>query len=147
MNEVWIFREAVVTPEGHLTASIDFITFVCDYFATNYLTPTWRSVPMFGWKPMHRSVEWIGVPSFLRNDRPPWTLNLMDTYADLGGIGSSTSHYLSSGSGGYSGSVSINWNRPACVLPIYHQRIFENTCSAARCAFDDLLMENRMYRM
>ena len=47
-----------------------------------------------------------------------------------GGIRSSTSQNLSSVSGGYSDSISINWNRPARFLPIYHRRIFDNTRSA-----------------
>ena len=30
---------------------------------------------MFGWKSINGSVEWLGNPSNLRNDGPPWTLN------------------------------------------------------------------------
>ena len=102
---------------------------------------------MFVRKSINGSVEWLGVSRFLRNDGTPWTLNILSPYDDWGGRGYSTRKKLSSGSGGYSGSVFINWNWPASVLPIYHWRICENTCSAARRARDDLLMENRMYRM
>ena len=104
-------------------------------------------IPMLVRKSSNVIVEWIGVPNFPRNDGTPWTPNLLDPYANRGDRGSSTSTNLVSGSGGYSDSVYINWNRPNRVLPIYHQMIFENTPSAARRARDDLLMENRMYRM
>ena len=146
IHGVWIFGEVGVTPEVYLTERVDVSDFVGDYFATNYLTPIWRRVLMFVQKSINWSVEWLGVPSFLRNDGPPWTLNLLAPYADWGGRGSITSQNLSSGSRGYSGSVFINWNRPARVLPIYYRRIFEKTHSAARCACEDPLMENRKYR-
>ena len=48
VHEVWIFGEDGVTPEVHLTARVDVKTFVGNYFATYYITPTWRRVPMFG---------------------------------------------------------------------------------------------------
>ena len=86
-------------------------------------------------------VKWFVVPNFLRNDRPPWTLNILDPYADCGYRGSITSPDLGSGSGRHSDGVSINWNLPARVLPVYHQRIFENNHSAACHACDDILME------
>ena len=34
---------------------------------------------------MNGSVEWLGVPNFLRNDGPPWTLNLLAYYDNWGG--------------------------------------------------------------
>ena len=96
---------------------------------------------MFGRKSINGSVEWIGVTNFLRNGGMLWTLNLMSSYANLGDRGSSTGPNLGSGSEGYSKSVYINWNCPVRVLPIYHRRIFENTCSAARRTCDDILIE------
>ena len=58
------------------------------------------------------------------------------------------SGYLTgSGSGVNSDGVSIPWNHPDRVLPVYHQMIFDNTRSAACRACDDLLKENRTYRM
>ena len=140
-HEGCISREDSVTPEAHPTARVG------DYFANNYLTPTWCRIPMFGRKSINGSIEWLGVPSFLWNDGPHWTLNTLATYADWVGIVFSTSQNLSSGSGEYSDSVSVNWNRPVCVPPIYHRRIFENTRSYARRAHENLLMENRTYRM
>ena len=124
IQKVCIFREDGVTPKVRPTAK-NVGTFVHDYFST----------------------MWLGVPSFLRNDGTPWNLNLMDTYYDWGGRGSSTSQNLSSGSGGYSDSVFINWNRPARVLPIYHLRIFENTHSAVWRAHGNIVMENLTYSM
>ena len=90
IHEVCIFGEDGVTPKVHPYAHIDVGAFVGDYFATNYLTPTWRRVPMFFRKLNNGSVKWIDVPIFLRNSWPPWTLNLLYPYADGGGRGSST---------------------------------------------------------
>ena len=98
---------------------------------------------MFGRKLINGSFERMGVPDFLRADGPPWTVNLLLPYADWGRRGPSTNQKFSSGSGGFSDSVHINWNRPDCDLPIYHQRVFENMCSYGRCAHDNLLRENR----
>ena len=86
----------------------------------------------------------MGVPEFLRIDGTPWTYNILDPYADWGRGGPSTIQNLCSGSGGYSDSVHINWNRPACYLPIYHQRVFEKMRSAGRRTRDYLLRENCM---
>ena len=147
IHEVWIFREDGGTPKVHPTVCVDVGAFFGDYFATTYLTPTWRRVPVFERKSINKSVEWIGVTSFVRNDGPPWILNLLAPYADWGYRGFITSQNLSIGSVGYFETVFINWNRPARVLPIYHRRIFENTRSAACCARDDLLMDNRMNRI
>ena len=138
IHEVWTFGEDGVTLEVHPPACVDVGAFVSDYFATDYLNPTWRRVPMFDRESVNGSVEWLDVPSFLRNDGPPLTLNLLSPYADWGCREFSTSHNLSSGSGGYSEIVSINCNHPARVSPIYHWRIFENTCIAARRARDYL---------
>ena len=131
-----------MSPKVHPAACIYVSNSVGDYSATNCLTPTWRRVPMSGRKLINESIEWLGIPSFPLNDGPPWTLNILAPYADWGGRGSSISQNFSSGSGGYSDSVFINWNRLDSVLPIYYQRIFENTRSDARRARDDLLMDN-----
>ena len=147
IHEFWNYREDGVTHKVHPTACIDVGTFVGECFATDHLNPTWRRIPIFGRNYINGSVEWIGVPDLPRNDGPPWTLNILATYDNLGDRGSSTSPNWGSGSGGNSDSVYILQNWPARVLPVYHQRIFENTRSAARCACDDLLMENRTYRM
>ena len=68
IHEVWIFGEDCVTPEVHPSARVYVGNFVGDYFATNYLTPTWSKVPMFDRKSTNGSDEWLGVPRFLRND-------------------------------------------------------------------------------
>ena len=114
---------------------------------TDYLTPIWRRVPMFGRNFINGNVKWLGVPDLLMNDVPPWTLNLLDPYANWGDRGSSTNPNWGVQYGGGSDSVSIPWNSPICVLPVYHQRIFENTRAAAHRFHDDLLRENRTYRM
>ena len=63
---------------------------------------------MFGWNLISGSVDWLGIPSFLRDYGPTWTLNLLAAYADWGDRGSSTSQNFSSGYGGYSDSVFMN---------------------------------------
>ena len=72
---------------------------------------------------------------------------LLSSCANWGYRGSSTSPNWGSGSGGHPNGVSILWNFPARVLPIYNQRIFQNTRSTARRACDNLLMEKRTYRI
>ena len=147
INEVCTFGENGVTLKVHPTSRVDVSAGFVGNFATNFLTPTWRRIPMFGRSYIDGSVKWLRVPNFLRNDITPWNLNLLAPYACWGYIGSSTSPNLGSGSGGYFDSISINWNFTARVLPVYHRRIFESTHSAACCARDDILMENHMYRM
>ena len=90
IHEVWTFREDSVTCDGHLTARVDVGTGFVGKFVTNYLTPTWRRVPMFGSNYFNGSVEWLGVPDFLRNYGPPWDLNLLYLYATWGDRGNST---------------------------------------------------------
>ena len=96
-----------------------------------------------GKKSINESFEWMGVPNFLRDDGPLWTANILAPYVNCGRGGTSTSHNLISGSGGYSSSVHINCNRPTRDLPIYHRRVFEKTCSAGRRARDNLPREHR----
>ena len=90
IHEGCTFGEDGVTPEVHLTVHIDVSAFVGKSFATNYLTLTWRRMPMFGRNYINGSVEWLGVPNFLRNYGPPWTLNLLAPYANWWDRGSST---------------------------------------------------------
>ena len=147
IHEVWTFGEDGVTREVHTTARVDAGAVFVGGFATDYLTPNWRRFPMFGINSINRSLEWIGVPDFLRNDGPPCNLNLLAPYANWRYIGSSTNPNWGSVSGGDYYGVSFPWNRPACVLPLYHRRIFEITCSSAHCARNNLLMENPTYLM
>ena len=53
---------------------------------------------MFGRNYINGSTEWLVVPKFPRNDGPPWTLNILDPYANWRYRGSSTSPKLGSGS-------------------------------------------------
>ena len=113
IHEVWNFGEDCVTREVHLNARVDVGAFVGESFAINYLNPTWRTIPMFGRNYINGSVEWLGIPNFLRNDGPPWTLNLLAPYTNWGDREDSTSTNWGSGSEEHSNSVSILWNRPA----------------------------------
>ena len=102
---------------------------------------------MFRRKLINGSFEWMGITYFMRADGPPWTVNILDLMWIGGGGVPSNSQNLRSESGGYPDSVHINRNQPACELPIYHRRVFENMCSAGHRACDNLLLENRTYRM
>ena len=44
--------------------------------------------------------------------------------------------------GGHYNTIFVPLSRPARVIPIEHRRVFENTCSAAGRAREDILMEN-----
>ena len=102
---------------------------------------------MFGKNSINGSVEWLGVPDFLRTDGPAWTANILAPHPSWLGVGSRTNPNLGSKSKGSSGGVSVPWNFPVRVLPVYHRRILENTRAAARCVFDDLLKANCLTRM
>ena len=60
---------------------------------------------MFGRNSINGSVEWIGVPVFLSNYGPTWTLNILDTFANWGDRGYSTNPNWVIGSGGHYGGV------------------------------------------
>ena len=79
-HTVWIFGEDGVTREVHPTARVDVGAGFVGEFSINYLTPNWRRVPIFGRNSNNGSVKWLGVTDFLRNDGPPWTLNLLAPY-------------------------------------------------------------------
>ena len=95
-------------PYVYLTATVYFVAFAADCFATDCLTENGRRVKMFGRKLNNGSFEWMVVPDFLSTDGPPWTANLLAPYSDWGRGGTTTSQNLISGSGGYSDSVHIN---------------------------------------
>ena len=69
--EAWNFIEDGVTLEVHLTARVDVRAFFGELFATNYFTPTWRRIPLFGRNYINGSVKWLVVPNFLSNYGPP----------------------------------------------------------------------------
>ena len=94
---------------------------------------------MFGRNYINGSVEWLGVPELLRNDGLPWTANILAPYASWGDRGSRTNTNWGSQYGGGSDSVSVPWNCPLCIHPVYQRRIFENKRSAARRVHGDIL--------
>ena len=54
----------------HPTARVDVGAGFIRYFVTDYFTPSWRRVPMFGRNSNNGSVEWLGVPDFMRTNAP-----------------------------------------------------------------------------
>ena len=99
IHEAWTFAEDGFTREVHPTARIDVSAGFIVNFSTNYLTPCWRRIPIFGRDFINGRFKWLGVPDFLRKYGPPWTLNLLAPYANWGDRGSSNSPNLGSGSG------------------------------------------------
>ena len=87
---------------------------------------------MFGINSINGSFKWLGVPDFLRNDGPPWTVNILAPYPSWGEQESITNPNWVSFSGGHSKSVSFTFNRPVRVFPIYHRGVFENMISDTR---------------
>ena len=147
IHEVWDFGEDGVTHEVHLTEQVDVGTGVVGEFATNYLNESWRRVPIFGRIPINVSVEWLDVTDFHRSYGTAWTSNLLDPCSiwEVGGI--STKQKWGIQSGGYYRNVSIPWNFPIRVLPVYHRRILENMRGAARHICDNQLQINHLTRM
>ena len=86
---------------------------------------------MFGRISINGSVELLGVPDFHRIDGPALTANILDPCPSWGDGGSDTNLKWWSQSGGAYGIVSVPWNRPFCVLPVYHCSILENTRAAS----------------
>ena len=131
IHEVWTFGEESVTHKVHLTARVDVGTGFTGEFATDSLTPIWHRVPMFGRNYINEISKWLGVPDFLINDGPPWTLNLLDSYSNWGDRGSITNPNWGSG---YGGITEVFLSR-GIVLPISFQFItrgYLKTCAVMR---------------
>ena len=77
IHEVWDFGEDGVMCVVHPTAWIDVGAVLVDVFVTDYLTPSWRRVYMFGENSINGSVQSLGVPHFLRTYGPPWTDSIL----------------------------------------------------------------------
>ena len=77
IHEVWTFGDDKISPEYHPFARVDIGAFVGNCFGTNYLAVNGHRVPMYGRKSINGSVDWLGVPTFLRNDGPPWDDNIL----------------------------------------------------------------------
>ena len=71
---------------------------------------------MFGINPINGSVQWLGVPDFLRTDGPAWNDNLLDPHTSWGDRGFSTNPKCINQSGGHFDSG----NHPIRKLPVYH---------------------------
>ena len=92
-------------------------------------------------------MEWLGVPDFHRTDETAWTANILDNCSSWWGGGTTTNQNWVSQYGGASGSVSVLWNCPICVLPVYCRRVLENTRAATRRVPNNHLGINCLARM
>ena len=77
IHKVWTFGEDGVTREVYPTVQVDVGTGCVVEFATNYLTQSWRRVPMFSVNSINGSVQWLDVLDLLRTDGPLWTGNVL----------------------------------------------------------------------
>ena len=137
--EVWTFGEDGVTREVHPTSRIDVGAGFVGEFATDYLTPSWRRVPIFGVNSINGSVQWLGVPHFVRTDGTAWTDNILDPSTSWGNCGTNTNPNLGSQSGVTYGSVSVPCSGHICAMPAFVRRSPENTRSAVRRVRDNIL--------
>ena len=126
IHEVWTFSEDSVTREVHLATQEDVRSGFVREFATNYLTPSWHRVPVFGRNPINGRVKWLGVPDFLMTNGPPWTTYILAHCPSWGDQGSITNPNWDSqsGGGGLKQCFRFFCNRPVYFLPVYHWRIF-----------------------
>ena len=147
IHEVWTFGEEGVTREVHPTAQVDVGAGFVGELATNYLTPSWPRIPMFGLNSIYGNVQWLGVPDPLRTNGPPWNDNILAPIPDWGTGGTTTNPNWGSQPGGTYGSVAGPWSGPVCAIPDYFRRSPENTRIAAHRVRDNLLRENYMVRM
>ena len=147
IHEVWIFGEDGVTREVHPIAQVDVGAGFVIEFATDYLTPSWRRIPMFGVNSINGSFQWLGIPDFLSNYGPPWADNLLASGPTWGYSGITTNPNWVRKPGGRYVSVAVPWNRPVRVIPDYVCRIPENMRSAARRVCDDFLRDICTARM
>ena len=74
---------------------------------------------MFGRNSINGSEDWLGVPDFHRIDGPAWTDNILALRPSWGDGGHITNPNWVSQYGGGSGNVSVPWNPPVRVLPVY----------------------------
>ena len=56
-REAWTFGEDGVMREVHLTVQVDVGAGLVGEFATNYFTPSWRRIPMFGLNTINGSFQ------------------------------------------------------------------------------------------
>ena len=87
---------------------------------------------MFGQRSNNRGVEWLGVPTFLRNDRSPWDDNILCPSPRWGVRGTCVIWSLYSQHVGHYGSLDVPWRGalPSCVAYLTHSP--ENLCTTAR---------------
>ena len=77
IDEVWNFGDHRITPKVHPFTHVYVGNFIRECFGTDYLAGNGHRVSMFVQKLINVRVEWIGVPSFLWNDEPPWDNNML----------------------------------------------------------------------
>ena len=94
---------------------------------------------MFGVNPINGSVQWLGVPHFLRTDIPAWTDNILAPITSWETGGTATNPNWGSQTVRPYGSVALPWISTVRAMPAYVYRSPENTRSAARRVHEDIL--------
>ena len=77
---------------------------------------------MFGVNPINGSVQWLGVPTPLRTNGPPWTDNILVLRSDwvTGGTATNTNRGIQPGV--TYGSVAVPWSGPVRAILDYVRR-------------------------
>ena len=142
IHEVWNFGEDGATREVHSKSQVDVRAGFVGKFATDYLTPSWRRIPMFGLNSINGIFQWLGVTDLPRTDGPPMTDDLLAPGPSWGDGGTTTNTNGGSEPGGPYVRVAIPWSRLVRVIPAYICSIPENTRSATYRVRGDLLRYN-----
>ena len=101
---------------------------------------------MFGWISINGIVKWLGVPSFLQNDGPPWADNILWTSLRWGVGGTVENWDLESQHGRLYGSVDVLWHGAVPARPAFLPRIPENASATVRRVLENIFCEHRMVR-
>ena len=144
IHKVWTFGDNRLTPKVHPFVRVDVGAFHSDCFVTDYLAENGRRVPMYGRKLMNGSVKWLGVPTFFRNNGPPWADNILFPSPCWGVRGTYEILALESQPGGFYGGVYVLWCGAVPARTSYLPQSPENARATARCVCDNLLWDYRL---
>ena len=101
---------------------------------------------MYSRKPINGSVEWLGVPSFLRNYGPHWADNILCPSPCWGIRGTYEIWALESQPGGRYSGVDVLWHEAVPARLAYFPRSPENMRATACRVCDNLLWEHHLER-
>ena len=146
IDEVWNFGDHRITPKVHPFTHVYVGNFIRECFGTDYLAGNGHRVPMFVQKLINGRVEWIGVPSFLWNDGPPWANNMLCPSPRWVFGGTVENVYLESQPSGHYVCVDIPCRGTVPDHLAYLPLSPENVCATAHCVCDNIPWEHSLAR-